>query len=58
MSRVDISEVSGGRRPRRFEDLRRQVDEELARHPDGERIREEVRRELEAELAAHADASA
>jgi hypothetical protein len=38
--------------PRNFEALRRQVDDELARHPDGERIREEIRRELAAELAA------
>jgi hypothetical protein len=51
---MKINASSG--RPRRFEDLRRQVDEELSRHPDGERIREEVRRELEAELAGHADA--
>lgn len=44
--------------PRNFDELRRQVDEELARHPDGEQIREQIReqvqRELEAELAAHA----
>ena len=37
-----------------FTDLRRQVDEDLARRPDGEQIRQQVQRELDAELAAYA----
>jgi transcriptional regulator with XRE-family HTH domain len=40
--------------PRNFDDLKSQLDEELARHPEGEQIREQVQRELDAELAAHA----
>jgi transcriptional regulator with XRE-family HTH domain len=40
--------------PRNFDDLKRQLDEELVRHPEGEQIREQVQRELDAELAAHA----
>jgi predicted component of type VI protein secretion system len=41
---------------RSFDDLRHQLDEELAQRPDGEQIREQVQRELEAELATYANA--